>query len=58
MDQLYGPTNEVLMFSGLALLVASFLIGFSNRKLAERGVIIAILAILASQISPLNVVRA
>lgn len=58
MDQLYFATDEVLFFSGLVLLAGSVLMSFSNRRLAGWGVIIAILSILASLISPVNVVRA
>jgi hypothetical protein len=37
MDQLYAPTSEVLMLSGLALLVASFLISFFEPQVGRAG---------------------
>jgi hypothetical protein len=57
-DKLYEATVEVLFISGFTLLVASLAISGSRPKLAAWGVIIAVLAILAAIISPLNVVRA
>jgi hypothetical protein len=57
-DKLYEATSEVLFIGGFILLIASLAMSVSRPKLAAWGVIIAVLAILAAIISPLNVVRA
>ena len=57
-DKLYEATFDTLFISGFMLLVASLAMSVSSPKLSARGVIIALLAILAGFISPLNVVRA
>ena len=58
LDKLYGATVETLFISGFILLVASLAMSGSSPRLSAWGVIIAVLAILAGVISPLNVVRA
>jgi hypothetical protein len=57
-DKLYAATVETLFICGLTLLVASLAMSGSSPKLAARGVIIAVLTILAAIFTPLNVVRA
>ena len=58
MDKLYEATSEVLIFSGITLFLASLAMSGSRSKLVAWGLLIAVLAILAAIISPLNVVRA
>jgi hypothetical protein len=57
-DRLYEATSEVLLVSGIMLFIASLAMSGSRSKLVAWGLIIAVLAILAAIISPLNVVRA
>ena len=57
-DRLYEATSESLLISGILLFIASLAISGSRSKLVALGLIIAVLAILAAIISPINVVRA
>jgi hypothetical protein len=57
-DKLYEATNEILLGSGLVLLVASLAISYFNLKLSTWGAIIGVLTILAGFNSPLHVIRA
>jgi hypothetical protein len=57
-DKLYEATSEVLLVNGITLFFASLAMSGSRSKAVAWGLIIAVLAIVAAIISPLNVVRA
>jgi len=57
-DRLYEATSEALIVCGITLFIASLAISGSRTKLGTWGLIIAVVAILAALISPLNVVKA